>query len=142
MHGEGTVRQTDGRTDRRLQFPVWRESIPRKRRRRSGILSIALHFGVEASVGFLFISFSLPLSPLSNKRERHHFDRKRSRTDGRKGTIIRNNLPELPRRGSTSIPISDSPSLDDDANNRLVEDFPPRFIVFLPARSLQLGLGL
>ena len=64
MHGEGTVRQTDGRTDRRLQFPVWRESIPRKRRRRSGILSIALHFGVEASVGrlplYFFLTPSLP----------------------------------------------------------------------------------
>ena len=51
-------------------------------------------FGRSASSLFL---------PLFDGRERHRFDRKRSRrdgvTDGRKGAIIRNNLPE-------SIPIT------------------------------------
>ena len=54
----------------------------------------------------------LPLySPLFHERERHHFDRKRSRADG-KGAIIRNNLPQSPTRQAVhlSFPISESPS--------------------------------
>ena len=109
MHDETTDRQSD--RVRRLQFPVWRDSI---QSRRSGIPSIALHFGVEATVVRL-VGRSvgrLPLySPLFHERERHHFDRKRSRADG-KGAIIRNNLPQSPTRQAIhlSFPISESPS--------------------------------
>ena len=74
---------------------------------------------------------------MNENRERHDFDRKRSRTEGKEQlyeTICHNR-----RHCSTSIPISESPSAvdDDDDDDDGEEDFPPE--IYGLARSLTIG---
>ena len=77
-------RITDARTssiesDRELQFPVWRDSVASTKRHFLSLYRFAFWVGSHRravrSASSLFL-------PLFNERERHRFDRKRSRRDG------------------------------------------------------------
>ena len=140
-------RITDARTssiesDRELQFPVWRDSVASTKRHFLSLYRFAFWVGSHRravrSASSLFL-------PLFNERERHRFDRKRSRrdgvTDGRKGAIIRNNLPE-------SIPITvvlSFPSAVDHADvNQLWTGgiFPPKIYRLASSAFITVGCRL